>query len=424
MIPSTSTMDRVVAQPRGLSRRNLILLAVAGVLIVGAIAAIPALRRYSGAERSVEAARVRLAPVSRGDLERDVTAQGRVVAALHPTLFSPAQGNVVLAVKAGTQVRKGDVLARVESPDLRSRLTQERATLLSAQGELDRQQVGARSAILRSRQTIEVLAVRLAAAKRAAERAQALFDEGLLNSSDNEKAKDEAEVAALELKNAKETSELEKETLEIELGNRRALVARQSALVSEMQRLTDGLALTAPFDGMVATVNVQDHDAVGANQPILTVVDLSKFEIEFDMPENYASDVAPGTRAEINYEGRTWPGRVTVVSPEVKDSQVRGTVVFEGEQPAGLRQSQRVATRVLLERRTNVLKLPRGAFLESGGGRLAWVQEDSGLVAQRSIEVGATSVSEVEIVKGLREGERVVVSDTSIFEGAKRVLLR
>jgi HlyD family secretion protein len=52
------------------------------------------------------------------------------------------------------------------------------------------------------------------------------------------------------------------------------------------------------------------------------------------------------------------------------------------------------------------------------------VQEDDGLLVKRSIETGATSVSEVEVLKGLREGERVVVSDTSIFEGARRVLLR
>jgi HlyD family secretion protein len=266
--------------------------------------------------------------------------------------------------------------------------------------------------------------VRLAAARRARERAQSLFDEGLLNKSDNEKTRDEVEVAELELKNAQESAELEKETTAIELANRRALVARQASLVGDMQRQADELTLAAPFDGMVATVQVQDRDAVAANQPLLTVVDLSRFEIELDMPENYATDVVSGTPAEILYEGRTYKGRVTAVSPEVRDSQVRGTVAFDGEQPAGLRQSQRVATRILLEHRAGVLKLPRAAFLESGGGRLAWVIDEGGLAVQRPIEVGATSISEVEITKGVREGDRVVVSDTSIFEGAKRVLLR
>ena len=111
------------------------------------------------------------------------------------------------------------------------------------------------------------------------------------------------------------------------------------------------------------------------------------------------------------------------MSPEIRDSQVRGTLAFAGELPAGLRQSQRVTTRLVLERKTAVLKLPRGPFLESGGGRLAWVV-DNGIAVQRSIEVGAVSVSEVEVLRGLGAGEQVVISDTSVFEGARTVLLR
>src|SRR5688572_16098749 len=145
MIHGTSTMDRPVDAPKvALLRRPVVLAGGAAVLVVLTLAAWPLVRRWAGAERTVEASRVRVAPVTRGDLERDVSAQGRVVAALHPTLFAPAQGTVALATKAGTQVKKGDVLARVESPELRSRLVQEKATLLSLQGELGRQQVGAR----------------------------------------------------------------------------------------------------------------------------------------------------------------------------------------------------------------------------------------------------------------------------------------
>jgi len=270
---------------------------------------------------------------------------------------------------------------------------------------------------------VDVLTMRVAAARRARERAQELFDQGLLNKVDYERTQDDLEVATLELKNAKETGVLEKETLEFDLKSRRLAVGRQQSIVSEMQRQVTGLAIAAPFDGMVATVNVQDRDAVAANQAILTVVNLSQFEVEFDIPENYASDLAPGTRAEILYEGRTFPGRVTAVSPEIRDSQVRGTVVFDGETPADLRQSQRVSVRMVLERKANVLKTARGPFLESGGGRQAYVV-DNGVAVKREIEVGAVSVSEVEIVRGLSPGERIVVSDTSVFEGARTVLIR
>ena len=103
---------------------------------------------------------------------------------------------------------------------------------------------------------------------------------------------------------------------------------------------------------------------------------------------------------------------------------MKGTLAFdEGETPAGLRQSQRVTARLLMERRTNVLKVQRGPFLEAGAGRQAYVV-DGGVAVQRSIEIGATSISEIEIRGGLEEGDRVVVSDTSSFEGAKTVLIR
>jgi len=79
--------------------------------------------------------------------------------------------------------------------------------------------------------------------------------------------------------------------------------------------------------------------------------------------------------------------------------------------------------RVLLERRTGVLKLPRGPFLEAGGGRSVYVVKGE-VATRRAVDIGVTGVTEVEVVKGLRAGEKVVVSDTSDFESAETVLIR
>jgi HlyD family secretion protein len=423
MIPDTSAMDRPVAKPKGLTRRHVVLLATGAVLAGGIALAVPSLIRWSRAERSVDASRLRTARVVRGDLDRDVAAQGRIVAALHPTLFSPAAGIVQLSVKAGTAVTKGQVLARVESPDLVSRLLQERSVLLSLRADLGRQQIAAKQAARRNRQAIDVLEVRLAAAERALERARSLYDQGLLNKTDFERAQDDVEIAGLELKNASEAAQLEQETLDFEVKTRAFQVERQEAIVRDTERRVDELAVRSPFEGMVATVDVQDRDAVAQSAPILTVVNLSEFEVEVEVPENYAADIVPGTRAEILYEGKTYPGRVTAISPEIRDSQVRSTVVFEGETPPNLRQSQRVTTRLVLDRRVGVLKVARGPFLESGAGRHAYVVED-GVAVRKEIEVGAVSVAEVEVVRGLAPGATIVISDTSLFEGARSVLLR
>jgi HlyD family secretion protein len=423
MIQGTHAMDKPVEQPKGLSRPQLILIAAGGVILLAVAFSIPAILRWSRADLAVDATRLNFGVVKRGDLDRDVSGQGRVVAALHPTLFTPVAGIVTLGVKAGTEVKKGQLLARVESPELMSRRVQERSTLAALQSDLGRQEIAARQAAQRAKQTADVLGMRLAAAERAMTRAEELSQQGLINRVDFERAKDELELARLEAASATQTAQFERESLTFEVQNRRLQVARQESVVLETERQVKQLEMTAPFDGMVATVNVQDRDAVAANAPVMTVVNLSQFEVEFDVAENYASDLLPGTAAEIQYEGRPYPGKVTAVSPEIRDSQVRGTVVFDGDTPAGLRQSQRVSVRLLLERKTNVLKVPRGPFVESGGGRTAYVVED-GVATKREIQVGSMSVSEVEIVRGLSEGDQLVVSDTSQFQGARTVLIR
>lgn len=268
-----------------------------------------------------------------------------------------------------------------------------------------------------------MLALKLEAATRSLRRATALHDEGLINPFEHEKANDDVEIAKLEVKNARETAELERDALAFEERNRRLHVQRQLAVVDELERQVAELRIDAPFDGMVAAMSVQDRDAVIRNQPLLSVVNLTTFDLEVELPEGYAGDVTPGTRAEVQIQGKPHPGRVTMVSPDVQGGQVRATVAFEGESPAGLRQSERLSTRLLLERHASVLKLPRGPFLESGGGRQAYVVE-GGVAVLRTIATGAVSVSEVEVVTGLQAGERVVISDTSMFEGARTVLIR
>jgi HlyD family secretion protein len=424
MIESISPMDKVLERPRRLSRSSRAWIAAGAGAALLSLAAIPTLRRWTKAERTVALASLRLGTVERGDLVRDASAQGKIVAALHPTLFSPAQGIVSLNVKAGDTIRKGQLLARIESPELTSRLTQEKSTLLSMQSALGRQRILARQSAAKSAQDIDVLEVKLSAAERLMDRAERTFKEGLLNKTDYEKAKDDLKIAQYELRNAKGAALLDKETAAFDIRDKEALARRQASVVGDMARQVAELSIAAPFAGMVASVAVQDRDSVPAAASVLTLVNLATYEVDITVPENYGADLAAGAEARIDYEGKEYPGKVTAISPEVRDSQVKGTVVFSGEAPSGLRQSQRVGVRLLFETRRGVLKLPRGPFLESGAGRSAWVVDASGVATRREIQTGAVSVSEVEVARGLAEGERVILSDTTEFGPAKNVLVR
>jgi HlyD family secretion protein len=117
MLRDTSGQDRVIEPKNILHRhRKLIVIGVAALTALAVLIAI--LMRYSGTTASVDRSRVSIATVERGNFIRDIAADGQVVAAVSPTLYANALGNVTLKVHAGDTVTKGQVLAVIDSPDL------------------------------------------------------------------------------------------------------------------------------------------------------------------------------------------------------------------------------------------------------------------------------------------------------------------
>jgi hypothetical protein len=161
---------------------------------------------------------------------------------------------------------------------------------------------------------------------------------------------------------------------------------------------------------------------------MLESLESMEFEIEVDIPESYADDLAMGMAAEVNLNGQTHLAKLVTISPEIENNQVTGRVRFtsssdqQASQPTGLRQNQRLTTRILMENKQDVLMVQRGQFLETGNGRVAYVVKDN--MAQRtSIQTGARSLSSVEISQGLQAGDTIIVSGTDQFNGAQSVLI-
>jgi HlyD family secretion protein len=121
---------------------------------------------WSGSSHSVDAARVRIAEVKRGDLVRDISGDGRVIAANSPTLYAIAGGTVSLHVVAGDVVKQGQPLAEIDSPELRSQLAQEQATLASLEAEASRSALDAQLARSTARKLLDQAEIDRTAAQR------------------------------------------------------------------------------------------------------------------------------------------------------------------------------------------------------------------------------------------------------------------
>lgn len=353
--------------------------------------------------------RLRIAEVSRGHFVRDVAADGTVVAAVSPTLFAIGPGTVTYAVHAGDAVKKGQALAQVDSPELTNEFQREQATLDSLDAALAHQQIEIRRQILTSKQQADLAEVTIKAAERELKRSQWAWDQRAISERDYKRAIDDVSTARLNFDHARATADLERDSLGLDLRTKRLERDRQALTVAALKQRVAELTVRSPVDGMVGNLAQAQKALVAANAPLLTVVDLSAFEIEFQVAESYAGAIKPGMTAEITLAGHTVPGTVATISPEVRQNQVTGRVKFSGAQPPGLRQNERTAVRIVLDERDNVLKFERGSFIDETTRSLYVVR--GGRAVRMTVVLGAASVGEIEALSGLTAGDQVVISD-------------
>jgi HlyD family secretion protein len=376
---------------------------------------------WLGTGQVISRERLRIATVTRGHFVRDVAADGTVVAAVNPTLFAVAPGTVSYVARAGDSIRKGQLLATLDSPELNNEYQREQATLESLDAALARQQIEIRREILASQQQADLAQVAIEAAEREFKRSQWAWDQRVISERDYRRSIDDVSTAKLNFTHARDTAGLERDSLALDLRTKRLERDRQALVVASLKARVAELSVRSPVDGMVANLAQPEKARVAANIPLLTVLDLSAFEIEFQVAETYAGAIKPGMHADISLEGRDVAGTVTAISPEVRQNLVTGRVKFSGGQPAGLRQNERTAVRIVLDQRDNVLKFERGSFVDDTTRAVYVVHGAHAL--RVPVVLGATSVAEIEVVRGLAVGDQIIISDMRDSNQASEVAI-
>ena len=415
----TESQDRAVAttnSQRVFLRRYGVM---AGIALALLLLVVWSARAWLSSEKVIPRDRLRTAVVERGPFVRDVAATGTVVAAVSPTLFAEAPGTIIYKVRAGDTVKAGDVLGTVDSAALTNEYERSgppRERRRRAQSPDHR----SAAPILKSSQDTDLAKVQITAAEREFKRAEDAWDIHVIPERDFERARDDLETAKLNYAHAIETGGLEKDSLQLELRSQRAQRDAQALKVARLRERVDALTLKSPVAGIVATLSQPERAQVAENAPLVTVVDLSALEIEFQVAESYANEIRSGMNAEITLDGRKLVGTVAGISPDVRNAQVTGRVRF-AEQPKGLRQNQRASVRIVLDERNDVLKVARSPFNDSDT-RFVYVVRDDEAV-RMPVEFGAAAIGEIEIRNGLNVGDTVVLSDMRDYKDAPSVLI-
>ncbi|MFC3080509.1 efflux RND transporter periplasmic adaptor subunit [Phenylobacterium terrae] len=368
---------------------------------------------------------VTVAEVRRG-VFRDVTAFRGKVAPKDVVYLDVLEGGQVEQVLA----RSGDVVAAGQ-PIVRFRNTALELEVLDREGRLvesitqlqayERQLEDARVAGDKAAARIEYDIVRLSAQLK---RRESLAAKGFVSREQHEAVRDELTYAQ-KLKPLQAAANADQVRL-----MRRQLPQIQAELASLQESLKitrsklDQLLLRAPVAGRLADAELTVGQIVNRGARVGQVVPDTGFKVEAQIDEFYLDRVRVGQAGQVEIAGRPWKLKVTRVNPQVKDSVFFVELAFDGSTPPGLLSGQALDGRLFLGADAPGLVLPAGAFLERTGG--AWVMvvaPDGRSAERRQVEIGRRNTDEVEVLSGLRAGERVITSDYTAFEKAGRVSL-
>ena len=422
MIEDTSGQDRSI-EPRFKYLRWITLGGIVIVLAVAIWLSAPMLTRWSQAELSVASERVRLGTVKREDLIHDIAVQATVVAGDSPSLYSEHAGNVSLLVNVGDRVQDGQSVAQLANPFIVNRLAQERANYNRIKIEVEHTQILNKQTALANQRSLDQALVNLTAAKREARRAEAAHSTNAISDIDWEKAQDDLTSAQFAHDYATSFLDLDQDRMDFELNTRQLALESQALVVEDMERQADELNIRSPIEGIVGNILVEHKNNIEPGTILMTIVDTSLFELDAQVAESYADEVQPGMRAEVMIDGEPYIARVDSVSPEIVDNEVLVRLTFDERPATGLRRNQRLTTRIFIQELPDVLVAPRGQFISSGGGRIAYVVDQQGIAKRTNIRIGTQSSSAVEILSGLSEGDRIILSSTDPFRNSETVLI-
>jgi len=209
---------------------------------------------------------------------------------------------------------------------------------------------------------------------------------------------------------------------------RRQLPTIQAEIVGLRQSLKitraklDDLVVRAPVAGQLADLADQVGQNFNRGDRLGEVVASTGFKVNATVDEYYLGRVRVGQTASIDIDGRSWALRVTRVYPEVKDGAFAVDLEFVGAPPAGLLPGEAVDGKLTLGGDRPALVVPAGPFLDRTGGDWVMVVSPDGRSAERRrITLGRRNAEQLEVLSGLKPGERVITSDYAAFERADRV---
>lgn len=408
--------------PPNRTRRRLIF---AGGGIAALVLVSVGLARLEPAAPEVERATLYIDAVIRGPFVREVRGNGSLVPEDIRWIPAITEGRVErIVILPGAVVEPDTVLLELTNPELEGRTREAELALVAAEADLAALRVQLDNLLLDQQAQSAAVRANFLQSELEAESRDELAKEGLISHI-------EAKIARLRLEEATTRQQLEERRLASAEAANAARLAAQEARVAQLrevaglrQREVDALRVRAGFAGVLQVVAVQPGQQVLPGSNLARVADPTRLKAELRVPETQARDVAIGLPAKVDTRNGVVTGRVIRVDPAVTNGTVLVDVALEGELPRGARPDLSVDGTIVIDEVDDALTVGRPAFGQPDSRvSLFKLNPDGGSAVRVPVRLGRGSVHRIEVLEGLSEGDRVILSDMSTWDAVDRVRL-
>lgn len=364
---------------------------------------------------------LQVVPVKRRMLRKTVLATGTVkpMVGAEVKVGARLSGKVEkLNVQVGARVRKGQVIATIENEDLRAKVSQSRANLAAEKARLESLKAKAPKEIAGAEADLQEAEARMKHAQLDLERNRTLFAAGVVPKETVDAKEKELQVIDAQVRSRQENLQLVRTRYTEDIKLQNALVEQAAATLAEHETNLSYATVTAPIDGVVASISTQEGETVaaGLNAPtFVTIIDLGRLQVHAYVDETDIGRVRLDQDASFTvdtFPERPFRGEVVAIYPKalIIDNVVTYEVILSITDPFEnlLRPEMTTNVTVVTEKKEGVLAVPRRAVKTTGGRHFVTVETDGGH-STKPVTLGVQDGEFVEVAAGLSDDERVVV---------------
>jgi len=365
--------------------------------------------------------------VKQGEFVYEVTAAGNLVAPEIRTVTNRSEGVVErVLVLPGHVVGPEDVLVELSSPTLGDDLQKARSALEAAEADYRLQRDNAENEYLNQQVTLAGIESDYTTAQFEADAKKKLAASRIVSELDMRSAVLKAEQQKRRLDAAKAQFERHPQTRAAQEAVAAAKLQQQRRDVSRLERQINDLKVRAGFTGVVQTVDVEAGKRVSAGTQIARVVNPENLIARVKVSERDAALVQVGQEARLEMGRRTITGKVTRVEPTVQDRLVTVDVALGGDDRTGLRPDLSVTARIEIARAADTLVVDRPAALPDDQTQAQLFRLDGGgkHATRVNVRIGRMSARQVEILGGLKAGDRVILADMTEWADEPEIRIR